>query len=454
MAIASAGRHLATAASATARECLDGASYRALLAKAKYPVAALFISQSVLTFGLTAALARMLGSQAFGTLAVITTAAGIFQLIAGFPVESGTPKFLAEVRAREPRALAEHYGAGLWVRLAASALAVLAALPLVGWLAHAYGIGNLRLPLLVSVLTLCVAMPLGSYFMACIQGMERPARWATGNLLGAALILPTSLVGAWGFPRWGYLGLVAWPLGGWLAVAAVSALLARGPLGSLRPVLPRRERLEMLVAFLLPMWLIPLCGFTSRTLIKSALAWKWGPVPVGQLEIALSLLAHLGTVYQACMIVLLPEWARLYARREGKALLASIAQARGALLGMAVAYGAALALGGQWLVPAIFGAEQAAAVPAVRVIGLVMPVMITGWVTSGTYIVSNRTRYIGRVNLIWGLIVVPAALLLAWPLGALGAALGWLAAYLVFAWYYVSRARPFFAEVQGWAEEG
>ena len=34
--------------------------------------------------------------------------------------------------------------------------------------------------------------------------------------------------------------------------------------------------------------------------------------------------------------------------------------------------------------------------------------------------------------------------------GSLGAALGFLAAYCVFAWYYVSRARPFFAEVEGW----
>jgi membrane associated rhomboid family serine protease len=88
------------------------------------------------------------------------------------------------------------------------------------------------------------------------------------------------------------------------------------------------------------------------------------------------------------------------------------------------------------------------------VIGLVMPVMIAGWVASATNVVSNRTSIIGKANVIWFSLVVPLGVALIPPLGAVGAALAWLGAYLVFAWYYVTRARPFFREVASWAPVG
>jgi O-antigen/teichoic acid export membrane protein len=187
--------------------------------------------------------------------------------------------------------------------------------------------------------------------------------------------------------------------------------------------------------------------------MKSVLAWRWGTVPLGQFEIALTLLAHLAVIYQGCMIVLLPEWARLYARREGPALIRSLAQARGVLVGAAVVYGAALVFGGRWVVPAIFGVEQAGSVAAAQVIGVVMPVMISGWVASATNVVSDRTATIGKANLIWFAAVVPLGLALIPPLGSLGAALAWLGAYSLFAWYYITRARPFYREVESWARQ-
>jgi len=206
---------------------------------------------------------------------------------------------------------------------------------------------------------------------------------------------------------------------------------------------------------------VPLAGFGARTIMKLLVASKWGATSLGYFEISLSLLGHLAVVYQACNIVLLPEWARLYAAArqgahpggaaEASELLTSLARARGVLLGIAVVYGAALVFGGQWVVPAIFGRDQAGAVPVVRVIGLVMPVMIAGWVASITNVVSNRTRNIGWANVVWFSVGVPLSLLLIPALGALGAAFSWLGAYLVFAWYYISRARPFYHEVEGWA---
>jgi O-antigen/teichoic acid export membrane protein len=130
-----------------------------------------------------------------------------------------------------------------------------------------------------------------------------------------------------------------------------------------------------------------------------------------------------------------------------------MAHARGVLIGIAVVYGATLTLGGQWVVPAVFGEDQAGAVPAVRVIGGVMPIMISGWVASVTNVISNRTGNVGRANILWFSVGIPMGLVLIPPLGAFGAALAWLSAYVLFAWYYISRARPFFREVEAWARE-
>ncbi len=198
------------------------------------------------------------------------------------------------------------------------------------------------------------------------------------------------------------------------------------------------------------MWLVPLVGFSVKTILKWYLTRRCGAVPVGQFELAFNLLVHMGTVYQACMVIFLPMWTRLYVSRQTKELLRSIAHARGALLGIALAYGAVLVFAGQWVVPALFGREQVGAVAAVRVMGLTMPLMIAGWVASATHVISNRTRNVGLANLVWLAVVLPLGLALIPRYGALGAAVAWLCAYAVFAWFYISAARPFFAEVEGW----
>ena len=448
-----ARRSVAASARATLREVTDIASYRAVASQVKYPVGAMLISQTVLTFGLAAVLSRLLGARAFGEYAVVITIAGVFQLVAAFPVEQGIPKFLAEARQHGREEIGAYYAAGLWTRLAAGSAALLLAVALSGWLGRAYRVPGLTGAILVAALFLCLLMPISLYFLACIQGMERPRRWATGSLVSALLVFPLAVVGALGFARWGHPGLLGCLAVGWLLAAGVCAALARGALGFLWAGLSYRH-LARLIPFLLPVWLVPLFGFGSKTIAKSYLALACGPVPVGQFEIALTLLLHMGMIHQACMIVLLPAWARLYARREGAALLRSVAQARGALIGAAIAYGAVLAVGGHWVVPAVFGPEQSGAVPAVRAIGVAMPLMISGWVASATNIVSDRTVNIGKANIVWFSLAMPVSILLIPRLGAFGAAVGWLVAYAVFAWFYISRARPFFREIASWAARG
>ena len=447
-------RSAVAAARALLREATDGAAYRALAARVKYPVGAMLISQTMLSFVATAVLARALGPAGFGNYALVLTIAGIFQLVAAFPVESGVPKFIAEARQESPASVRAYYTAGLWCRLASGLVALACCTVGAGWLSRAYGAETLRLPVLLAAASLCLLTPLNQYLMACIQGMERPRRWATANLLTAALVFPALLLGTLGFSRWGQAGLMACIAAGWLGAAVASGWLARGALGFLWPGGVARQQLRQLAPFLLPIWIVPLAGFGARTLLRLLLASRSGPVSLGHFEIALVLLGHLAVLYQACMIVLLPEWARLYAAKNSGELLRSLTRARGVLLGLAAAYGALLVAGGGWIVPAIFGSEQAGAVSAARVIGLVMPVMIAGWVASATNVVSNRTSIIGKANVIWFSLVVPLGVALIPPLGAVGAALAWLGAYLVFAWYYVTRARPFFREVASWAPVG
>ena len=121
---------------------------------------------------------------------------------------------------------------------------------------------------------------------------------------------------------------------------------------------------------------------------------------------------------------------------------------------IALVCAAAAVAAGQWVVPGVFGADQAGAVPAARVMGFIMPIMISGWVASSTNVVSDRTRNVGMANVIWFSLVVPLGILLIPALHALGGALAWAGAYCVFAWFYISRARPFFREVERWARQG
>jgi O-antigen/teichoic acid export membrane protein len=437
------------------REVTNGAAYRALVAQAKYPVGAMLISQTILGFGVAAVLSHSLGKVAFGQYAVIITVAGIFQLIAAFPVESGLAKFIAESRQENPVEVPAYYAAGFAIRAGSGGLAMLVALLGAGWLSTAFHVPGLSAAVVVACLSLCVFTPLAQFFLGGIQGMEQPARWATGNLLNSLLVFPFTVLGALGLARWGHgqSWLFAMLAVGWLLACLVCGILARRAMGFIWPTQLQWRYVRRLLPFLLPMWIVPLVGFGTKTVLKLYLARKCGPVPVGQFEIALTLLVHMGTIYQACMIIFIPAWSRLYIGRQAGALLHSISQVRGALLGAAFVYGAILVLGGQWVVPAIFGQDQIGAVPAARIMGLTMPLMISGWVASSTNVVSNRTGNIGWANVVWFSIAIPLGILLTPSLGSLGTALAWCGAYIVFAWFYISRARPFFREVEAWAEE-
>lgn len=434
-------------------EVTDPASYRAIAIQARYPVIAAIISQTALGFGLVALLSRSLGAEVFGQYGVILTVVGLFQLVVGFQAETGVAKYLPQARqvsAEESRA---YYSAGLMLRLGISGLALVAAMLLAPLLCRAYRIPELTPEFRRAAIALCFFMPVSLFFLACIQGAERPRRWATGTLLSAGVVLPAVIIGAGGVSRWGLQGVVTALLWGWAGAAVSCALLARGALGFLRPTRATAQVRELFL-FVLPLAVVPLCGFGAQVISKTVLARAWGPVPVGQFEIALTLQQHLGICYHAAMTVLLPAWARLYSQRRATELLQSISHARGALLGLALVYGGILALGGPWIIPAIFGREQIGAAPAARVMGLVMPIMIAGWVASTTAVVSNRTSVVGWANLIWFSLTVPTAVALIPQLGALGAAVSWLTGYSVFTWYYLHRARPFFREVERWEKQG
>jgi O-antigen/teichoic acid export membrane protein len=441
-----------TSLRARLREITDWTAYRQVAAQTRYPVGAMLASQTLMSFGVAATLSRSLGARHYGEYAVIITVAGLLQLVAAFPVESGLPRFLAEARQEQPAEIRTYYVAGLLVRLAAgviaTALGAFAAHPL----SDIYGLSGMARPVFMASLSLCLLTPVSSFFLACVQGMEQPARWATGNLVSSLLVVLLTVAGTMTFRIGGQAGLFVCIAAGWLGAATVCACLARRSLGFLLPARVCWSRVGELLSFILPIWVVPLVGFGTRVLLKSYLAVECGAVPVGQFEIALTLLTHMGMIYQACMIVFIPAWTRLYAGRQGSQLLRSTAQARGALLGTAVFYGSVLLFAGQWVVPALFGSDQMGAVPAVRVMGLTMPIMISGWVASSTNIVSNRTRNIGTANVVWFLVAVPLGIVLTPALGALGTAIAWCTAYCVFAWFYISRARPFFREVEGWVQ--
>ena len=433
------------------RDALSPAAYRAVASHAKYPVGAVLVSYALLSFGLTATLSQLLGSRRFGEFAVVVTITGIFRLLASFSVESGVPKFIAESAQSSQGEMRAYYAAGLATRVSGGLISLLLAAAFARWVAARYGVPHLSRSVVACALYLCVVSPIASFFLACIQGREQPGRWSTATLVNASLVFPAGVIGAVGFPRWGLQGLFLCIAAGWLAAAISSTLFARRAMGFTWALADRRH-LSVLVPFLLPLWVGELISIGSHIILKSYLAVTSGPVSVGQFEIAIALLFQVGTLYQAIMIVFLPTWARLYATQQGATLLESFSRTRGVVVGMASFFGLTLALAGQWIVPLIFGHDQAGAVPAVRVMGLVMPLTFLSWVTLSTYVISNRTAVSARANILWFVIVVPAGLLLIPRLGSLGGSVAFLIGYIVFNWYVLTRARPFFARLHGWAE--
>ncbi len=416
-------------------------SYRAVASRVKYPVVAATISYTLLSFGLTAVLSRLLGSHRFGEYAVVITIAGSFRLFTSFSVESGIPKFIAEWSHRDPAETRAYYGAGLAVRLAAGLTALLVAFVLSGPAARLYGIPHLAHAVAAAALYVCLLAPLASFFLACIQGREQPGRWSATTVTNALLVLPAGITGALGLSHWGLAGLLLWVAAGWTAAAFASGLSARRAMGFTWAA-PDWSHVRVLVPFLAPLWFGELIFMGTHVLLKSYLAVRAGPVSVGHFEIALTLLFQVSTLYGAIMIIFLPTWARLYAAEQGAELLESFSLARGAIIGVASAVGLVFALAGHWIVPLIFGHDQLGAVPAVRVMGLIMPLVFSGWVTLSVFVISNQTSVSARANLLWLAVVIPAGLLLIPRMGALGASLAFAAGYAVFTSYLVARGPP------------
>ncbi|MFB3882313.1 MAG: lipopolysaccharide biosynthesis protein [Armatimonadota bacterium] len=448
-------RHPRTGLQASARgvlgEVLDPASYRAVVSRAKCPVAAVLISYSLLNFGLTAVLSQLLGSRHFGEYAVVITIAGIFRLLASLSLEGSMAKFIAESGERDPAGMKAFYGAGLATRLAAGLAALLLAAACARWLTGLYHVPHLAPTLAAAACYLCLLAPVAGFFLSCIQGREQPSRWSTATLANAFLVFPAAVIGALGFARWGLTGMLLCFAAGWALAAFVSGLFARRAMGfTWAP--PDAAHLRLLLAFVAPLWFGDLISQGAHVVLKSYLAVKAGPVPVGQFEIAVSLLFQVGTLYSAIMIVFLPTWARLYAAERGAELLESFTRARAVIIGIAAFIGFGIALTGQWLIPLIFGRDQLGAVPAARVMGLLMPLTFSSWVTLSTFVISNRTSLSARANILWFCIVVPLGLALIPALGSLGCSLAFLVAYIAFCWYVITRARPFFATLRAWAQ--
>jgi O-antigen/teichoic acid export membrane protein len=431
-------------------EVLNPASYRAVASRVKHTVAAVLVSYTLLSFGLTALLSQLLGSRRFGEYAVVITIAGIFRLLASFSVEAGVPKFIAESSQRDPAEMKAFYAAGLATRVTAGLFALLLASALADWVVRLYGVPHLSSAVIAAALYLCLLSPLASFFLSCIQGREQPRRWSTATLVNAAFVFPAAVVGALGLSRWGLPGLLLCVAVGWAGAAFSSALFARRAMGfTWAP--PDWPHLRVLIPFLAPLWLGDLISQGAHIILKSYMTVKAGPVAVGQFEIALTLLLQVGTLYSAVMIVFLPNWARLYAAEQGAELLDSFSRARGVIIGMASFFGFGLALGGQWLVPLVFGRDQVGAVPAVRVMGLIMPLVFSSWVTLSTFVISNRTSVSARANILWFAIVIPVGIVLIPTLGSLGGSLAFVVGYVAFTSYVVIRARPFFARLHHWA---
>jgi O-antigen/teichoic acid export membrane protein len=368
---------------------------------------AAFMAVSLITGPL---LARSLGPSGRGALAAVAVPVSLGPILLGL----GLPAFVTREAARgEPNE--NLLGTVGLVYLLVGALAAVAAVPVAAYFAQG------REPVRVALTIAMLAMPVllwGQLLLGLANGRQRWRMVLGARLAPAAVAL---------------LGTTALFALGRLHLAQAAALVLLGTFASIVPTLGilrgmgrprvRRRLLRSSLRFGLPAWL-----------------WQAGTLTNARLDqllmVSLTSPSQLGLYAVAASIASVPS---VFAGALGPALLPRVAQGEEALIGrvcrvsllVAALGGAVLAALCPLVLPLLFGASFAAAVPmALVLIAASVPNAGTQVLTSAL-LAADRPRIVAVAEGVSVAITVVGLLLLIGPLGGLGAALVSAGAYTV-----------------------
>lgn len=372
------------------------------------------------TFIMMVMVARVLGASEFGLFSFAMTAA---LLISEFP---GTGLDMTAVHLASTRWVRERPIADLILRVAGEAkLMVAVALATLG-LATAdfvsttlFGRPELATPLRVAFLA-APAMALAQYGLAVLQTYQLFRRCSLVTL-GAGLAKIVAALGIFVLGLFTLGAAMASLLAGVYLGLVLSCVLVPGPVLKARGV--RASQARHIFAY--GKWLVvaTFLGSVANGLDIIALTYLSSPDVVGLYSSGRTLAMAIPLVSSTVLAMLLPKASRITDRR---ALIRYIARAEALVAALAAGVGG-LILVAPWLIELLFTQQYGAATGLFQVMALAYTVDLLAVPLWTLLLAKNRPDALAIMNVALLVIVVPAFMLAIPHLGAMGAALVFLA---------------------------
>ena len=405
----------------------------------------------VLSYGVTVALAQLLGPEQFGLYSFVVA----LSLALAVPTQAGLPLLIVRevAAAKAARSWASVKGLLSWADsmvVAISAALLAGAIFLFAIVPGARGPADLASLLLglaivplTGLATVRSAHIRGLSFVLLSQFSERIVRQVAllGLLLAAAIA--------------GRLAGASDALLVTLAAVTVSLLTAvliqrrvRDPAHKeIAPVFHRKQWWSAAI----PFGLSTGADVLNATVGLILLGYFAGPESVGVYRIGAQFALLAGFTYTAANYVLLPRFSQAFNGERPRALQRTASSAAAASLLAAIALFLLFILFGPWLLAMLFGADYLVAyVPTLILMGAQAASALFGF-GAGMLNMSGNERQVTQVFLIGLAVNVALSALLIQGFGAAGAALGWLVtALLVNGWLWIASKRRLGIDSAAW----
>jgi len=373
-------------------------------------------------------IARILGANGFGLLALVLSITNIMIALATLGISPALTKFLSGEVSNSSSESRKTLRAALGLCGASTTVVCIASVP-IGYLVLApiYQNSGFSNMLWVAILFVGLTTPF-LLFVSALQGLGKVTQLNLLSIGASALALPLALGLSLTLAERGALiaFLVGSALPGVFAVRFVYAgIKARPEQGMSSSVGPMG-----LLNYGFPVVLSGIAVLVALFLVNSWLAASVGLVDLGNFAVATSLAATIGFIPSAVGIPLAPILSSLHVSdpKRGQSLVPRIMRITAFL---AVPIVITVIVFAQDIIRVAYGPEFGRASPILEILAAsALVVSVTGVV--GSQISGSGKMWLGLgINLIWVVVVVCSGALLVPPFGAVGASLAIFTAYVV-----------------------
>ncbi len=380
------------------------------------------------TFVATIVAARLLGTEAFGRFGIIQSTLGMFGLVAGLGMGLTNKRYVSELRESDPLRCGQVIAFSTsisWFSAGAMALGLILFAPLLAG-------SVINAPDLVLELRIAAALMLlnglNDAQLGALSGFEVFKRIALIYALRAGLTLVLLIGGVW---LWGLPGLVggmaltAACVWGYTGLVLRQVLHAAGVPVSYQNVWREGEVFLKFTAPALATSFLPAISFwVIRTVLVN---YPDGYAQLGLFTAAEQWVMIMAFVPGAMNNVSLPILSNTYASKDRPRFRKAVVANLTLPVALSVVMAAVVALAAPW-VAQVYGRSFAGMAPVLAWMCLVGVLRVFGGAVGSLVVAINRMWASFAINVLWGAVLVAAAIFFA-PYGALGLAWANLVAY-------------------------